>query len=195
MLHQLFLSKFNDLYIHLNNLSKLLYYTINYMPYLIQPIFLLFFSFASSLFFNGGRGYLIMSNTRPPYLQLGKMPVPMSDSVLDIEPSNSTFHEWRNMGRSGLDMRYGPDLAEAGPYFRADDGLSIADLRFLRDKFLLFHALRNPALSIIQKQQMIEYNRHLFPYPPEWSSQDVTGLDIHEGGLMDDWNFGCFDVL
>ena len=195
MLIHLCLSNFKHYYIHLNNIFKLIYCIFYYMPYFFQHIFLLFFSFASSLFFNGGRGYLIMSNTRLPYLQLGKMPIPMSDSVLDIEPSNSTFHEWINMGKTGIDMRYGPDLAEAGPYFRADDGLSIADLRFLRDKFLLFHALRNPALSIIQKQQMIEYNRHLFPYPSEWSSQDVTGLDICEGGLMDDWNFDNFDVL
>ncbi len=164
------------------------------MTYFLISMFFFFLSFTSPMFFNTGRGHIIMLNTGPPY-KLGNMPVPISNSMLDINQSNSTFNDWRIMERTGLDMRYGPDLAEAGPYFRADDGLSIADLRFLRDKFVFLQTLRNPNLPLHQKIQLIEYNRHLFPPHLDWSLDDVTGTDLHQGGLLNDWNFDNFDVL
>lgn len=114
-----------------------------------------------------------------------------SNEILQINNSHLDFHEWRNLSRSGLDMRHGIDLAEVGPFYPADGGISVYKLAYLQDCLRLLTALNSDSLSILQKAQLIHLHSHLFPPNNEHldSSDEITGTRLFEGGLLDDWNF------
>ena len=46
--------------------------------------------------------------------------------------AGANFHDWRNMGKTGLDMRHGPDLAEISPFYNSDGNVSIDKLQYIQ---------------------------------------------------------------
>jgi hypothetical protein len=101
------------------------------------------------------------------------------------------------MGKTGLDMRHGPDLAEISPFYNSDGNVSIDKLQYIQLCQRLIKTLECDSRSIYTKLAILDYFSFLFPEDIDvlhTVNNHVTEFRLMEGGLLDDWNFDEFNI-
>ena len=143
--------------------------------------------------------YSLSFGLRPPPNIKTLFSVPSSSHSLmeNTSYAGTNFHDWRNMGKTGLDMRHGPDLAEISPFYNSDGNVSIDKLQYIQLCQRLIKTLECDSRSIYTKLAILDYFSFLFPEDIDvldTVNNHVTEFRLMEGGLLDDWNFDEFNI-
>ena len=133
----------------------------------------------------------------PNFKTLFSIPYSSHSLMENTSYVDANFYDWRNMAKTGLDMRYGPDLAEISPFYNSDGNVSIDKLQHIQLCQRIVKTLECDSRSIYTKLAILHYFSFLFPPGKEYLdfySNSVTETRITEGGLLDDWEFDEFDI-